>query len=669
MTEIYRGAPTLPNRRRGQHRLRSLLLAGALVAGAAAVAGEPTALAAAPTPPAPSLCAGNTTLLFGPNTCVFSTTTPEVTIQADLNAIAAQQVPASSQFDSQRYDILFEPGTYGSTTAPLIFQVGYYTEVAGLGLTPGQTVLYGAAEVNNQCFPPTPPATSDCTGLDNFWRSLSNLTINVTTVAACTESTEFWAASQAAPIRRVDINGNLFMFDYCSGPAFVSGGFIADSEFTGGAIINGGNQQEVVRNTDIDSYTNGVWDQVFSGDVNAPATVFGPGTNQYTNVGNSPVTREEPYLYMNGSGGYEVFVPAVQTNTSGTSWSGTDPGPGYSLPISRFFVANPSTPTLLIDLALALGKNLVLTPGVYDLYAPIVVTHPDTVVLGQGFATLVPERGNAAVVATSDRGVELSGLIIDAGPINSPVLLDVGCDNQSPFGQGWSDPSDWGFGCRSSHGYGKWRNQASASDPDTIQDIFFRIGGAETTPVSATVSLLDNADNSIIDDLWAWRADHGNAVGWTVNQGATGVIITGNSVTAYGLAVEHYQKYEVIWSGQNGTDIFFQNELPYDPPSQAAWMATPTQDGYPAFLVAPNVTSFQGYGMASYVVFIQTTATLDNAEAFEAPTTAQVEFQDLVTVWLGGSGGDLSIIDGTGGPCTSTNPGVIGQAVDLNSYS
>src|SRR6202043_1832337 len=183
---------------------------------------------------------------------------------------------------------------------------------------PGQTITYGAAEANNQCFPLVPPATSNCIGLDNFWRSLSNLTINVTTVSACAESTEFWAASQAAPIRRVVINGNLFMFDYCSGPAFVSGGFIADSVFTGGAIINGGNQQELVRNSALDTYTNSVWDQVFSGDLNAPATSLGSGT-QYTNVGNSPVSREAPYLYMDSSGGYNVFVPAVQTNTSGTS--------------------------------------------------------------------------------------------------------------------------------------------------------------------------------------------------------------------------------------------------------------------------------------------------------------------------------------------------------------
>jgi hypothetical protein len=254
-------------------------------------------------------------------------------------------------------------------------------------------------------------------------------------------------------------------------------------------------------------------------------------------------------------------------------------------------------------------------------------------------ATLVPQHGNAAMMVVSNSGVKLSGLIIDAGPANSPVLLSVGTPGPG-----------------------------NASDPDLIQDVFFRIGGAETTPVSATVSLLDNASNSIIDNLWAWRADHGNAVGWTVNKADTGVAVTGDNVTAYGLAVEHYQKNEVIWSGQGGTDIFFQNEMPYDPPSQSAWMASPTQDGYPAFLVTGNVKSFQGYGMGSYIVFIQTTATLFADAAFQAPKTPGVQFHSLLVVYLGGTGGDKSIINGVGGPVTSTsNPG-IGTPVDLTSY-
>jgi hypothetical protein len=262
------------------------------------------------------------------------------------------------------------------------------------------------------------------------------------------------------------------------------------------------------------------------------------------------------------------------------------------------------------------------------------------VVLGLGFATLVPQRGNAALVVAANTGVKVSGLIVDAGPVNSPVLVSVGVPG---FGQG------------------------TAADPDTIQDVFFRIGGAETTPVSATVSLLDNANHSIIDDVWAWRADHGGDVGWTENTAATGVVVTGNDVTAYGLAVEHYQKDEVVWSGQGGTTVFFQNELPYDPPSQADWMASPTQDGYPAFRVAPNVRTFQGYGLGSYVVFIDTSATLYDAEAFESPDTPGVQFHNIFALWIGGSGGDNSIINGTGGAVTNvTDPANL--PVDITSY-
>ena len=157
-------------------------------------------------------------------------------------------------------------------------------------------------------------------------------------------------------------------------------------------------------------------------------------------------------------------------------------------------------------------------------------------------------------------------------------------------------------------------------------------------------------------------------MGWTKNKGNTGLIVTGNNVTAYGLAVEHYQKNEVTWSGQGGSDIFFENELPYDPPSQSAWMASPTQDGYPAFLVSPGVKTFQGYGMGSYVAFSQTTATLHDAEAFQSPDTPGVQFHNIFAVWITGSGGDDSIINGVGGPVTSTsNPG-IGRPVDLTSY-
>jgi hypothetical protein len=580
---------------------------------------------------------------------------PQSQIQADLNAIATAQVPVSSQFSNGRYSIFFEPGTYGSAADPLVFQVGYYTQVAGLGALPADTVVNGAIDVfNDLCT----AGTSNCNADDNFWRSMSNLTLNVdlpTTTptysppvgdpfgAGCDNTAEFWAASQAAPLRRVDINGSVVFQDYCANNDFASGGFIADSQVSGTLEFNG-NQQYMVRNSDIGGASGcpgGLWNMVYSGVQGAPSPAFTGQCEQNTVLATSPVTEEEPFLYTDSSGGFRVFVPALQRNSSGPSWaSGSEAG--TTLPLSSFFIASPTTPVAAINIALALGKNLVLTPGIYNLDAPIVISHPNTVVLGQGFATLVPQRGNAALVALSNDGVKLSGLIVDAGPVNSPVLVSVG----TPGALGAS---------------------AAANDPDLIQDVFFRVGGAETTATSATVSLLDNASHSIIDDVWAWRADHGNDVGWTENKGATGLIVTGDDVTAYGLAVEHYQKSEVVWTGQGGTDVFFQNELPYDVPSQSVWDESSSFQGYPAFQVGSHVKTFTGYGMGSYVVFIDTTATLNVTSAFQAPQAPGVKFNDVFGVWIGGSGGLSSIINGVGGPVTSTNPGTT-EPVDVASY-
>ena len=85
----------------------------------------------------------------------------------------------TDQFGPDRYSLLFEPGTYGSKSSPLIFRVGYYTQVAGLGLSPTDVIVNGSIDVYNQC------TGTQCNALDNFWRSLSNLTINVTGKSGC----------------------------------------------------------------------------------------------------------------------------------------------------------------------------------------------------------------------------------------------------------------------------------------------------------------------------------------------------------------------------------------------------------------------------------------------------------------------------------------------------
>src|SRR3984893_3630744 len=241
---------------------------------------------------------------FGPNVYIFNPSMPLSQIQSTVNSIANQQV--SNQFGTQRYALLFQPGTYGSSTAPLNFQLGYYTTVAGLGLSPNDVVINGSIYVRNQCFGAN---NTNCTALENFWRSLSNLTINVTTPNFGCYNGEFWAVSQAAPMRRVHINGFATLMDYCTSPSFASGGFIADSEFDGSTIVNGSQQQWIVRNSKLDGWTNGVWNQVFSGVVGAPAQCF-PCGNPYTTLTTSPVTRDAPVLYIGASGKCSRFAPA-----------------------------------------------------------------------------------------------------------------------------------------------------------------------------------------------------------------------------------------------------------------------------------------------------------------------------------------------------------------------
>jgi len=605
-------------------RLHSIVVTGAIVVGASIVTSGAAATTALASSSAPDL---------GSNVLILNPSMPQSQVQAAIDSVSSQQV--NNQFGTQRYALLFEPGTYGSAAHPLVIQVGYYTSISGLGLSPNDVVINGAIVSFNQCF------GGSCTGLNNFWRSVSNLTLNIVLPSShpayapappedpgCANSNDLYAISQAAPIRRVHINGLLFLFDYCN-TGFTSGGFIADSEFAGSTVVNGTQQQFLVRNSQLDGWTNAVWNQVFSGDTgNVPAQTFPNPT--FTTLATSRVTREAPFLYQDGGGSYNVLVPSAQQNSSGTTWS-SGPTPGTSIPIDNFFIAQPSNSAATINTAIHRGKNLILTPGVYHLDQPIEVTRPDSVVLGLGFPTLTPTKGNAAMTIASAKGMLVSGVLFDAGPINSPVLLQVGD--------------------------GHARSDNEASDPSALSDVFFRIGGAAAG--KATTSLIVNSNNVILDDIWAWRADHGIGVGWTTNTADTGVIVNGDNVTAYGLFVEHFQKYEVIWSGNNGSDVFFQNEMPYDVPSQAAWMEAPGVDGYAAFKVADRVTSFAGYGMGSYSFFNQG-LNIYAAHAFEVPATLPAgSLHDLLTIFLDpthGMGGILNVVNDTGGPSTIANP-------------
>src|ERR1039458_7600569 len=422
-----------------------------------------------------SAFAQNSTI-FGPNVYVFTPSTSVSTINSTLATLAG-----NAQFSTNRYAVFFEPGTYSGVES----QVGYYESVAGLGEEPTTTsITNGYLTVN----------TTDSNGnlTQNFWRAIENMTMSLPS-----GDIEQWGVSQGAAFRRMDINDSVELTNTNCGEA--SGGFIADSVITGN-IQSCSQQQWYTRNSNFAGWTGNLWNMTFSGDNGAPAAAWGGGGNNYCVLASTPVVREKPYLYVDSGGNYFVFSPSLLTNSSGADWSNGGLGAGTSLAISTFLIATPSTSLATINSALASGKNLILTPGIYKYSGAISVTNANTVVLGLGYADLVPQTGTAAITVADVDGVQLAGFLIDAGPVNSPVLLEVGVKG----------------GSRVSH----------ASNPTSISDVNFRIGGA--TVGTATVATEIDSDNVIIDNMWSWRADHGaGAPGWTGNVAMNGLVVNG----------------------------------------------------------------------------------------------------------------------------------------------
>ncbi len=584
-----RSASLHPWQRIGKHAKISILMSLGVMLGLFSCAVE-RALAQTPN--------------FGPNVYIIDSTMTTGAIETQLLALSNE-----TQFSTNRYAVLFMPGTY-SVQSP----VGYYESIAGLGETPSAVTINGFLTPN---FGATSPGVNVT---DYFWRSMENMAFNAATDTAqnAAPNTLQWGVSQGAPLRRLQINGSLELTDsYCG---YASGGFISDVVVTGN--VNPCSQQQwYSRNSAYGSWTGGVWNMVFSGVQGAPAPNY--PTNSYTVLPETPVSREKPFLYVDSNSNYNVFVPTVQSNSSGVSWV-TGMGPGYSLPISTFFIAQPTTTLAAINTALAAGQNLILTPGIYSYSGAINVTSPDTIILGLGYADIVPQTGTAAITVADVDGVQIAGLLIDAGPVNSPVLLQLGVSNAT----------------RVSH----------LSDPTSVHDVFIRIGGA--TAGMASTSMEIDSDNVILDNIWAWRADHGTGVGWTANVGLNGIVVNGDNVTALGLAVEHYEQNQVVWNGNNGETIFYESELPYDVPSQSAWM-NGSIDGYASYSVSSGVTSHQAYGMGVYSYFDQGVNIVESS-AISLPSVVGVSVTDAVSVFLGGSGSITSIVNNAG---TSVNAG------------
>ncbi|MEU0742219.1 discoidin domain-containing protein [Streptomyces sp. NPDC006134] len=540
---------------------------------------------------------------LGPNVHVFDPSTPG--IQAKLDEVFREQ--ESAQFGSGRHAFLFKPGTYHGLNA----QIGFYTQIAGLGLKPDDTTINGDVTVDAGWF--------NGNATQNFWRAAENLALNPVS------GTNRWAVSQAASFRRMHVKGGLNLAP--NGYGWASGGYIADSKIDG-QVGNYSQQQWYTRDSAIGGWSNSVWNQVFSGVEGAPATSF--PEPRYTTLANTPISREKPFLYLDGDE-YKVFVPAKRTDARGTTWANGTPQ-GESIPLSRFYVVKPGATAATINQALAQGLHLLFTPGVYHVDQTIDVDRANTIVLGLGLATIVPDNGVTAMKVADVDGVRLAGFLIDAGVVNSPTLLEVGPQ-----------------GASADH----------AANPTTVQDVYLRIGGAHAG--KATTSMVINSHDTIVDHTWVWRADHGEGVGWETNRADYGVRVNGDDVLATGLFVEHFNKYDVEWYGERGRTIFYQNEKAYDAPNQAAIQNGATK-GYAAYRVDDSVDTHEAWGLGSYCNY-NVDPTIRQDHGFKTPVKPGIKFHSLLVVSLGGMGHYEHVINDTGASTvpagTSTVPSTL----------
>ncbi|TYB69958.1 adenylyl cyclase [Nonomuraea sp. PA05] len=607
-------------------RFGLVLTTALLTAAATTTVLSAGATAATATPSSPDL---------GPNVTVFDPGMPVADIQATLDAAHTAQV--DDEMGTNRHAYLFKPGTYGTAEQPLQIKVGYYTEIAGLGASPTDVVINGKVEVYNRCL--ADGGTGNCLALVNFWRTLSNLSININAAGqdGCRSTANFWAVSQAVSLRRLNVTGGTFsLMDYCTaGPQYASGGFIADSRLP--SVTNGSQQQWLTRNSEVAGWSNGVWNQVFSGVAGAPAETGFPNP-PYTTLDTTPVSREKPYLYTDARGRYNVRVPAARKDTRGVSW-GAGLTPGRTLPLTDFYVAKQSDSAHDINRQLARGKHLLLTPGVYDIARSIEIKRPDTVVLGLGHATLTAVHGSTPLDVADVPGVVVAGVTIDAGTEQSPVLLRVG----------------------KRHG----EHRSRPDNPTTLSDVYFRVGGPHIGKTD--VALEVNSDHVLIDHTWVWRADHGveglnDTQRWNTNLGRNGAVINGDHVTATGLFVEHFQQYNTIWNGEDGTTILYQNELPYDPPTQADWMNGDVE-GWAGYKVGERVRRHRLYGGGVYV-FNQNNPQIHTENGFEVPQRAGVRLHHIMTVNL--SAGTIDhVVNGVGDAADTTK---VGAPVYITDY-
>jgi len=578
----------------------------------------------------------------------------QTTVDAAFTDNGGHDPDFHGQFSSSRYAFMFKPGTYTQDVP-----VGYYTTVHGLGSSPDDVIFSGAKGVYSEEGSYTPSSGA----LSNFWRGAENFKSQAS-YAWPTGTGMLWAVSQASPLRRIHVTNDLALYSYhgpYSNAGMASGGFAADMKVDG-TVRPGSQQQFCTTTSTLGGWDGGLWNMFFYGVSGAPAEHCGwvPSTSTNTSafmrgaptitkrhhqkgnvveskqeatkidapqvrvggsqasivkVDTAPLAVPKPYVRVASSDTtkFELVVPAKRTNAVGHDWDSTG---ATVVDFSNVYVASASSDTsTTINAKLAAGKHVVMSPGIYQLDAPLLLNTDGQVLLGLGLATLVAANGTPTVQVGNVKGVRVAGLLLQAGALPTTTLLQ------------WGDGTSAG----------------DADSPGAIHDVYARIGGPDTTAVQADKMLVIASGHVYGDNLWLWRADHG--VGGLVKNGAnpceTGIEVSGADVTFVGLAVEHTLGDLVYWSGERGTTYFYQSELPYD--VNASYGTA----GFAGYRVADTVTDHDAYATGVYHYFRDFAVTVTSG--IVVPAALANRIRSALSVYLNGLGTITHVLNANGG--------------------